>query len=245
MLKHLWKILFPTCTKREQRTVRYAFHTVLLSALIMSLASVMSQDVSYVTVKAVPAEVSQGDQFYIDITATAHTPVNAVDITLEYPESQMKIDAIDTGTSVITLWTEEPYARDGSIYLSGGTFRRGFLGEHTIARVRATALQTGTAFVTTDTAQFVAGDGLGTNVPVTSGTDEARIYITASEDGVLTGEAKVSIVTDIDGDGEVSLKDISAFMAAWLTRANTFDFNGDGRMTFKDFSILLSDSFSK
>ncbi len=218
---------------------------VLIGAAIMSLAAVMSQDQSYVTIKAVPAEVSQGDQFYIDITATAHTPVNAVDITIEYPESQMKIESIDTGTSVITLWTKEPYARDGSLYFSGGTFRRGFLGEHTIARVRATALQTGTAFVTTDTAHFVAGDGLGTNVPVTTGTDEARIYITASEDGVLTGEAKVSIVTDIDGDGEVSLKDISSFMAAWFTRGSTFDFNGDGRMTFKDFSILLSDSFFK
>jgi hypothetical protein len=71
------------------------------------------------------------------------------------------------------------------------------------------------------------------------------MYIIASEDGKLTGTAEVSIVTDLDGDGEVSLKDISAFMAAWLTRASTFDFNGDGRMTFKDFSILLSDSFFK
>ena len=65
------------------------------------------------------------------------------------------------------------------------------------------------------------------------------------EDGVLSAEATISIITDMDGDGKVDLKDISTFMAAWFTKAKTYDFDGDGRMTFRDFSIILADSFTR
>lgn len=245
MFKRLWRLLLPTCTPRQVRTVRYAFSTMLVGGIVMGLAAVVSENSSYITISTTPTTVQEGEQFYIDVLATAHTPVNAVDITLTYPESQITIDSIDTGTSVITLWTEEPYVRDGKIHLSGGTFKRGFIGEHTIARVRATAEATGYAQVTTDAARFVAGDGRGTDVAVETNDDgSTRIYI-SSADGTLESEATLSIVTDVDGNGVVDLKDISAFMAAWLTKKNTFDFNGDGRMTFRDFSILLSDSFFK
>ena len=55
----------------------------------------------------------------------------------------------------------------------------------------------------------------------------------------------IKIITDIDGDGKVSLKDISAFMAAWANKDVSYDFNGDGKMTFRDFSIILADFFFK
>ncbi len=232
-------------SRTTSTTVRYVFSTALVASLFAGLAAVISGGSSYVSIVTTPSSVKEGDNIMIEVLATAHTPVNAIDITLAYQTSKLKIEGIDTGTSVITLWTKEPYAENGSIYLSGGTFRKGFVGEHTIARIRARALASGTAYVTTNNVAFVAGDGLGTTVEVDdTDSDEARILI-ATADGTLVGEVEMTIVTDVDGDGAVDLKDISAFMAAWFTKGKLFDFNGDGRMTFKDFSILLADSFFK
>lgn len=244
MLKDFWYALCTTCRPARSRTVRFAFPVVIATALFMSYAAALTTQVSYITIETDPASVKEGDIFFINVTATVHTPVNAIDIRLTYPETQVEVVGIDTGESVITLWTHEPYAKDGIIYLSGGTFQRGFVGEHLIARVRAKAVETGTAHVTTESARLIAGDGSGTEVAVSEskGAKSTKVYIT-NEDGTLVGEASIYIVTDIDGDGDVDLKDISAFMSAWFNRTGVFDFNGDGRMTFRDFSILLADSF--
>lgn len=229
----------------ERRTVRYAFPIVAITALFAGLAAVSSQDSSYISINTTQSTVREGDRFTIDVKAFAHTPINAVDIVLDYPENQMTIEGIDTGTSVITLWTEDPYARDGKIHLRGGVFQKGFLGEHQIARIRAKAIATGLAYVAVDNVSLIAGDGKGTEVRSEQvAENQTRIYVEAA-DGSIVGTATISIVTDIDGDGSVGLADISAFMSAWFTRGKLFDFNGDGRMTFRDFSILLSDSFFK
>jgi hypothetical protein len=244
MRSWLSRLLFPAYYRtRKGGPVRYAFPIVALTALFAGLASVVTQDGSYIAISTSPSSVREGEQFMVDVRAYAHTPINAVDITLNYPQNQMTIESIDTGTSVITLWTQDPYAKDGKIHLTGGVFQKGFLGEHTIARVRARATASGLAYVSLDTAALIAGDGKGTEVTVErTEKDTTKIYVT-SADGALIGEASVAIVTDINGDGSVGIQDISAFMAAWFTRGKVFDFDNDGRMTFKDFSILLSDSF--
>ena len=151
---------------------------------------------------------------------------------------------IDTGTSVITLWTEEPYFKNGKIYLRGGTFRKGFIGEHTLAHIKVRAIEAGNARIFVDKTTLVAGDGKGTEVEASNddGQNEVKIAVMSSE-GVLSGKATISLITDTNGDGDVDLSDISAFMSAWFTKTKTFDFDGDGRMTLKDFSVLLSDSF--
>ncbi len=242
----LTRILFPSYYRSQPRsTVRYAFPIIALTALFAGLASVVSQDSSYIIVQTTPSTIKEGETFTIEVRAHASTPVNAVDITLNYPENQISIESIDKGTSVITLWTQDPYARNGKIYLRGGVFQKGFLGEHTIARIRAKATQAGLAYVSLDTAALIAGDGKGTEVIVErTSKDETRILV-QNKEGSLTGEASVAIVTDIDGSGGVDIRDISAFMAAWFTKGKVFDFNNDGKMTFRDFSILLADSFFK
>lgn len=244
MLKVLWKALFPNHSNSHFTTVRYAFPLVLVTAVFASLASVISENSSFVTIRASTEKVVQDQQFTIDILVSAHVPVNAVDLVISYPEDKLVVDSVDTGTSVITLWTEQPYAKDGNIYLRGGTFRKGFVGEHTIARIKAHATEAGEARILIKETQLVAGDGLGSEVKVTDTGNEVKIAVTGS-DGIIKGEATISVVSDIDGDGDVDLKDISAFMSAWFTKASTFDFNGDGKMTFRDFSILLAESFFK
>ncbi len=225
-------------------TVRYGFHATIFSFLaLLGLASVIGEQSSYITLDTNPTSVAEGEIIYITVNATAHTPVNAVDIVIDYPEYQLEVMGIDTGESVITLWTEEPYAKDGYVYLRGGTFQRGFVGEHQIARIRAKAIESGTAYVAKTSATFIAGDGMGTEVAVGDSEAERISVEVTGTDGKLIGEASVIIVTDVNGDGKVGLDDISAFMSAWFNKSKTFDFNGDGKMTFRDFSILLADSF--
>lgn len=247
MFRQLWKMFFPKYSEAHYTTVKYAFPVVLVTAFLVGLASIVTSNDSYVTIRTDADTITKDQQFYIDVLVTAHVPINAVNLVIAYPLNQIVVDGIDTGTSVITLWTEKPYAKNGNIYLSGGTFRKGFLGEHTIARIRAHAIESGEAKILLKNTELVAGDGLGSPVKATKDAsfNEVQIFVGDAKNGVITGKASVSVVTDTNGDGSIDFDDIKAFMSVWFTGGATYDFNGDGRMTFKDFSILLADSFFK
>ena len=245
MLRFLIKMFYPEYLGTHHATVRYAFSFVFALLLVGGLASVITNDTSYITINTPDTTVTTGQVFTITVSAFAHVPVNAVDVTLTYPTDLMVVDGVDTGNSVITLWTTEPKAENGKILLRGGTFRKGFIGEHDIARIKAHAISPGDARVLLKDTQFIAGDGLGTEVPVSpSLNNDIKIRVTGS-DGVLTANANISVVTDTDADGDVDMKDVAMFMKAWLTQSHTYDFNGDGYMTFNDFSILLANLFTR
>ena len=230
----------------RMRTVRYTFPVAVITTILFGLAAVSTTEHSYISLVTSNTRVVKGEEVTIEVLVNAHVPVNAVDIVVDYPENELTFKGIDTGESVITLWAEEPYARNSKVYLRGGVFQKGFMGEYQIARIRLEPKTTGIVYVSHDSASLVAGDGKGTIVK-TEKVDEntTRLYVNSTEEGVLKGEASFAIITDIDGNGGVDLSDISTFMAAWFSRGKTFDFNGDGRMTFRDFSILLADSFFK
>jgi hypothetical protein len=246
MFKVFWKIIFPRGSYwgRTSETVRYAFPIVMIAVLFAGLASVVTEQSSYVAISTETDSVTRDQIFFIDVRIMAHVPVNALDLVISYPEDMIEVQNIDTGRSVLTLWPKEPYAENGNIYLRGGTLRKGFIGEHPVARIKARAKEAGDAHIFIKDTRLVAGDGTGNDVTVAEiGTkNEARIKI-QGDDGVISGKVAISIITDTDGDGDVDIGDITAFMNSWFTRKKTYDFNGDGRMTFSDFSILLADSF--
>lgn len=241
--------------RNQSRTVRYAFPVVLGALVLLSAATITSLETTTIEVEPSANNVRAGDVLNLDVYVSASEPVNAVDIELSIPSSQLKVTGIDTGESVITLWTDEPYEEDGVVYLRGGTFRRGFLGKHLIATVNAKAVNTGLAYVNVSESLLLAGDGTGSEV-TSSPTDAnaVKLYI-ANEQGQLVGltdsagtfegSVEIRIVTDIDGDGDVSINDLSRFMAAWHSKSVIYDFSGDGKMTFRDFAIILADSFFK
>ena len=108
----------------------------------------------------------------------------------------------------------------------------------------------GSAQFLAGTVNLLAGDGKGTSIKA----DTTRAKITTNVYPVgekpagnmtLEGEVSFLVVTDIDGDGAVTLTDISSFMANWTSQERKFDFNNDGQMTFRDFSIILFDYFTK
>jgi len=256
-MKKVTKALYTLCASCEPQrstTVRVAFPIFITFAALIGMAAVIGSGKSYIHLETSQTSLKAGESFQIDVYAYAHVAVNAVDIRLQFPQDQMKILGIDTGESVITLWAQDPYVENNTVVLQGGTFRRGFRGDHLIATINARATETGLAHISVGEVELLAGDGTGAQVAVTENDDDETIVYIADAEGNFTkaqddsgvnlqGNASVVIVTDIDGDGTVTLADISRFMSAWANRNVVYDFNGDGKMSFRDFGIILAHSF--
>lgn len=254
MMKPVQRLLYKVCVScrpNKSRTVRYAFPIAFVAVAFLGAAALLTQGSSYIRIVTDNSLVSAGEFFSVDIYAGANVPVNTVDIAVEFPADQVEIEGIDTGQSVITIWTEEPYVERNKVIFRGGTFRRGFVGEHLVGSINARAKESGTAKFTVGSKQFLAGDGRGSTVTIKdTGYESLTMYVDVAPDandptaaGSLGGELTLGIYTDINGDGSVDLHDILSFMGAWRSQDTTYDFNGDGRMTFVDFAIILADSF--
>ncbi|MFT7506918.1 MAG: hypothetical protein ACI92I_000054 [Acidimicrobiales bacterium] len=253
LIKKILNNIFAPYRPNKSRTVRFAFPLLFVVAAFLGASVIDSTSQTNIRIESSASSVREGEIFKINVFVSAHVPVNAIDIALAFPDVQVEVLGIDTGQSVITLWTEQPYVQDNTVVLRGGTFRKGFLGDHLIATVRAKANTSGLATFEIADSRLIAGDGSGLEVAVTdSGEESTQLYV-ANEDGKydpsngssVEGSVTVRIVTDINGDGKVSLADLSRFMAAWTSKTEVYDFTGDGRMTFRDFAVILSDSFFK
>ncbi len=244
-LKKRISTFFENLKPKKGTTVRFMFPVVLGFAIIFGANAISSQS-SYVRLEANTTTIRAGDRFSLDVYAYAHVAVNAIDISLSFNPSNVEVLGVDKGQSVLTIWTEEPKVENDKVILRGGTFRRGFLGEHKIATIELRAKNTGQTSFSTGDVLLLAGDGQGTPVSVSETTDSTlSLYVydeNESPDNIGV-EVEVNLLTDLDGDGKVSLRDISAFMSAWASKSQNFDFNGDGRMSFKDFSIILASFF--
>lgn len=231
-------------------TVRSMFPVLVGVAALFTASALNSVSYSYIRIEPSQTTVETGDRFSVAIYANAHVPVNAVDISLTFSETAVLVTGVDTGQSVITLWTEEPKVAGNTVTLRGGTFQRGFRGEHLIATVNAEAKQAGQAEFSVKNLSLLAGDGRGTPV-LTGSPEQSRATLLVQQEGEVGEEAPVNfkaditlhIVTDINGDGRVSLSDITTFLVGWHSRSTVYDFNNDGKMTFRDFGIILAESF--
>ena len=229
--------------RRPGVTVRHTFSFSFLTLAVLGAAVLLSDNESYIRIASDTKSVQAGERFTVSVFAGAHISVNAVDISLAFPDDLVSVTGIDTGESVISLWTRDPYVEGNQVIMQGGTFRRGFIGEHLIAKINFKATGDGVANFTIDALQLVAGDGSGDPVQVTRSDGESLIVVLQNEDGNLNADVGVTFVTDIDGNGNVSLADVQTFMQAWQRREYVYDFNQDNRMNFTDFAIILADSF--
>lgn len=237
-----------TSKRQAATTVRYMFPALLGTILLLSATAVSSLDQSYVYLTTTTRTVEVGELVTVEVGVSAHTPINAVDILLQFPKNSLDVFSVDRGQSVLTIWTEDPIIHSDSVQLVGGTFKRGFIGQHEIATVKFRALEKGQYEISANKITFVAGDGSGSKVPVTNHQSSVLTLFNYDEN-TSADEIKIAvssgIATDLNNDGRVSLQDISAFMGAWSNKSQIFDFNNDGRMTFKDFSIILADYFGQ
>ncbi len=245
LIVQLWRKIWPGFGQRST-TVGHMFPLFLGVAALLSATAITGVDKSHLRLEPSQSLVMKGDSFYIDVYAYAHVPVNAVDVEIAFSEDKVSVESVDKGKSVLTIWAKEPTITKGKIAFSGGTYQRGFVGEHVVATIKATAKFTGETKFSVNNVTLLAGDGTGSAVTLENKTGFAKsFYIYDEDEDVSEIKAKiaVSITADIDGDGKVSLKDISSFMASWHNKDKTYDFNSDGKMNFIDFSIILAKSF--
>lgn len=225
------------------------FPALLAFIAVFGAAAVSTSNSSYIRLVTSATAVETGERFAIDVYANAHVPVNAVDITLRFDSEAVEVLEVDRGQSVLTIWTQDPIIEKDKVILRGGTYKKGFIGEHKIASIDLKAKKTGQNIFSATNIVLLAGDGKGTAVSITDTADSNVSLYVYDENTNLDSigvNVSVKIVTDINGDGEVTLSDISSFMAAWNNNNDVrYDFNGDGRMTFRDFSIILADFFLK
>jgi hypothetical protein len=171
----------------------------------------------------------------------APEPVNAIDIAVRFPSEVVTVAGIDTGRSVISLWTQDPYVEGDAVILRGGTFRRGFIGEHLVAEINFIANESGRAEFDVTNRTLLAGDGSGDEL--TDVQSESVAVVALQEDGTVEADIGITFITDIDGNGSVTLQDIELFLSAWRSERWVYDFNNDRKMNFTDFAILLADAF--
>lgn len=237
---------------RATRTVRYAFPAVLLVSALLGANVISQQSEPKVVLEVSDTQVVIGETAYLDVFVDTNVPINAVTIDINAPIERVLIDTIEIGNSVITLWTAEPTITNDTIQLRGGTFRRGFVGKHLIARIPFTPSDSGTFTFSASRIELVAGDGEGTLLAPDAASvvsermyafNDATEFTTEKESGQNnTFEAAIRAQLGI-GSRDISLRDVSSFMSAWSSKNTTYDFDGDNSMTFRDFAILLAFSF--
>lgn len=227
-------------------TVKYMF-PLMLGTFAVLFASVISADKSYI--KLVPSDemVVNGEDFSVEVYVNASVPVNAINIDIGYSSDMVEIKDVNIGNSVLTIWTHEPIIKNEVVSFSGGSFKRGFVGEHLIGTINAKAKFTGNTEFFVESVELLAGDGKGTSVVIDKGNNNSKtsfyIYNQDEDPTKISAKFKIVINADIDGDGNVSLGDIRTFLANWGEKNTTYDFNNDGKMNFIDFSIILTKSF--
>lgn len=246
ILTFLRSFLKPVAVRRSL-TVRYMFPVFLSLAAIFGASVITSNDASYVKLSPSKNTVMNNEQFYIEVFAYAHVPVNAVDIDIQFDANSLEILSVDKAQSVLTIWSKEPKIENNLISFSGGTYRRGFVGEHLLATIKVRAKMAGRTELFLKNVNFLAGDGKGTPVAVSQNSSDSKksfiIYNQGEDPAKIVADLGIGLNADIDGDGQVTLKDISSFMSAWYDGSIIYDFNGDKKMNFVDFSIILAKSF--
>ncbi len=248
-LEKITQVMSRIFLPKSRGTVRFMF-PIIVGVLAFLGASVASTDTrSYIELVPSSTTVQSGEMFRIDVFAYAEVPVNALDIEIEFAPDVVEVIGADIGQSVLTVWTQEPRVEGNKIVFGGGTYRRGFIGRHLVTTIEIKALKTGKTEFTLAGAKLLAGDGKGTPVVLSQDTVKNKnsfiIYDQDESPEEISATLGIGINPDIDGDGEVTLKDISSFMTVWYSKEKTFDFNNDAKMNFIDFSIILAKSFTK
>ena len=241
MIKKLRSILHRALKRTRVRTIKHTFSFATVAVLSLVAAVLLTDDTSYIRLDTPAEAVSAGERFTVAVYAGAHVSVNAIDVTVQFPDDLVTVTGIDTGESVISLWTFDPYVEGNKVILQGGTFRRGFVGEHLVAHINFEAKKDGQAEFSVSETTLLAGDGSGNEVANVNDTD--ILVVAVGEQGVLEADVAIVFQTDINGDGEVSFSDVQTFVTAWHQGRWIYDFNADSRMNFTDFAIILADTF--
>ena len=110
-----------------------------------------------------------GDIFSVKVNIDTNSiPINAAQITIDFPPDKLEVLDISKSGSIFSLWTEEPVFSNssGKISFSGGMPHPGFTGIGNIITINFKAKNEGVVNVTFGEGAVLADDGKGTDILV-------------------------------------------------------------------------------
>ncbi len=235
--------------------------SILALITASALAGVLSASVLVTTLSTAPAAMvltpdraalELGDTITETVQVRATTPVNVFRGVVRFDETKLRVDRIDYNTSIANLWAEEPwYAKgEGTISFTGGTTQpSGFTGDGDLMTITFVSIAPGEARIALEEVAILQHDGLGTLAAVAEPIDalftvapETPVPQTVAEPAPTNKSIVVlepGMTTDLNGDGQQTIADISIFFRHLATQNLRSDFNGDRIVSTGDLSILL------
>ncbi len=194
--------------------------------------------------------LQQNDTTSIDVNISTKIPVNALGVTISFPKDTVEIVGISKENSFFDLWTEDTSISEdsGQIHFSGGTTKQGgVMGTGTVITLMIKARKLGTAELRFTDVQVYPSDGSGdplntTTHPISYTIEEkAPEGRVSSSGGASISNAPTTVNPDLNGDGKISLVDLSILTIKMLSAYDSrYDLNLNGSVGLDDLSVLMS-----
>lgn len=186
-----------------------------------------------------------GDIVVLTVRAESSIPVNVFAGDVSFDKNVLQVQSIDYNTSVADLWAVKPWYEngDGTLTFGGGTTKhQGFIGNGSLITITFKTVGTGDSAVHLKNIHILKHDGLGSDASVNDPIDSVLTVLPHAVP--VQAEAHIAVVkevpsADLNGDGVVSVKDVSIFILHLLGSDPRFDFNLDGTVDTDDLRILL------
>ena len=186
-----------------------------------------------------------GDTVVLTIRAESSVPVNVFAGDISFNKNVLQVQSIDYNTSIADLWAVKPWYENGAgtMTFGGGTTKHdGFVGNGALITITFKTVGAGDSAVHLKNVHILKHDGLGSDATVKDSIDSILTVLPpAVPERTNSHIAVVKEVpsTDLNGDGVVTVKDVSIFMLHLLGNDPRFDFNLDGTVDTDDLRILL------
>ncbi len=197
--------------------------------------------------------IVEGETFTVTIVVSAEVPVNVFAGEIQFDPKVLQVASIEYNTSIADLWAELPWYEngEGTLNFAGGTTQpRGFSSTGGLITATFRTIGTGVTALKLHDALILAHDGLGSEVALGQPLDavfeigeekltEQTVAAPASQASVVAISAEPPS-TDLNGDGEQTIVDMSIFMLHIMGSNPRYDFNQDGKVNTTDLSIIMS-----
>lgn len=232
---------------------------LLLAAFFITSSLLATDDAILFFATEQPLALTADETVTVDVKVNSYVPIDAVGGVISYPADRLELLKISKEHSFLDLWIEDPTIEvdEGMITFSGGiTAVEGHMGTGTIMTLTFKGKAPGNAHLYFESVSVYPHDGSGKslqtatrtiNYIIASSSPPAQrqttptIQAAPSHNMASSTETIQFVKGDLNGDGVVSLTDLSVLMFSMLGTYNMkYDLNEDGVTGIADISILLS-----
>ena len=189
-----------------------------------------------------------GEVLAVDVNVNTATFINAVGVTILFPQDLVEVVGISKEKSFLDLWTEETKISEesGEVHFSGGTLREGGLGGvGTALTVTLRAKKSGDVVLSFSDVEIFKHDGLGETLPITQRALTFSIIDAPSPASAAPRNVAVEIQNshpaDFNENGPASLLDMSILtLHLFGPYSPRYDLNRDGKLNLSDLSVFFT-----